>query len=212
MNIRVIRTAFLCSAMACLLLNCSQVIEDNEHVKELCVAVSQDELLLDDGNTLKPTNTSGIAIKSGGRYQVLYTLASGQKRDKTVFSGDILDLFPISIVPFDSDTTNLVERMYDPVNLDQIWTGGGFLNATISSHMPTVGDSLHYQLEAVQGKTVCIDLAYLGKEKAAVSPTTFSCRISEITKLLNVNTLIVKVLENQNGNASVKSYSFDLRK
>lgn len=200
---------FIYLALATTLLGCTKVIEDPEHLKELCVAVSKNELLLDGGKTLLPSVE--LDIRTGGRYKVIYMLSAGQKHDESRFSGDILDIYSIAVVPFNSDTTNLVERMEgtkDPVTLDQIWTGGGFLNATISSHMPAVGDSLYYQLEAVQGSTMLIDMAYLGKEKAAGNPVTFSCRLSDITQGRDVKALIVKVLELEDGNATVKTYNF----
>lgn len=102
--------------------------------------------LMDDSTWLYPENNDlNNEIISNNRYNIHYRLLehnSGQKK-KERYKAEVLDLREVPILPIEEKlketNSNLV---YQPIRIDRIWLGGGYLNISYNGLIHSDGDEL----------------------------------------------------------------------
>ena len=208
---------FLCLlSVTTMLLACGQPqLEDSVYQLDLCVAVNDGTqnawLRMDNGGKLYPTRDLSQDVQDGARYKIHYCRQGNEADDSTAFQADVLELYPIEVIPMISALDSLESQLKrDPLAIDRFWLGGGYVNATLSffrSDQETE-HTIRLVRESLADSVLTLDLMHFSHDDEPQYETsaTLSFPLESIKEYPDVHTLGIRVAISENGNTVLKTY------
>ncbi len=165
------------------------VDKDSVYSLELGIAHNDGEsykILMDDSTWLCPKSQQlRQEVKDGQRYRVHYDLENKRRSVNALnqFSANVLNLWDVPVIPIkESLDSPFSGQQYQSIDVDRVWSGGGFLNISYNCDIRATNQlhPMQVTLHSLDDKAVYLKLHHFcypdSTDDSALTPS--SCCIS----------------------------------